>query len=197
LFRPRITNKLEGDLLMEEQAKLIPEGKKAPMKGKPGRPVGFKPSPKVAQVEHKAEPKTPSKPLDVLDELELKPTIVKEEVDKFKEQREKDAEIVNGIFHWHEVKGGKFEFMFRKYKGDPIKKYELMDGERYPLPRAVARHLNTNGWTPIYSYKEDEKGRPVATMTGKEQRFSFQSLDFIDDTVMENRAKKIVIVDKI
>jgi hypothetical protein len=181
---------------MQEQETITQDGTtqvKAPMKNKGGRPKGFKPQPKVAPVEQKAEPKT----LDSLEELDKKVTATKQEVDRFQREREKDAEIVEGIFSWHEVKGGIFEFVFRKYKGEPIVKYSLTDGQRYKLPRAVARHLNTNGWTPIYKYVEDANGKPVTKIVGKEQRFSFQGLDFFDDTVMENKAKELVIVSKI
>jgi hypothetical protein len=159
---------------------------------KKGRPFGFKPKPKVATAKPVANEPT-------MVEAEIIVPVIKK-TDKaypFAAQRNRDAEMVTGIFHWNEVKGGLLEFMYRGYKDEPIKKYALYDGERYTIPRGVARHLNTNGWTPVYKYKEDGSGRPKVTMTSKEQRFSFQSLDFIDDTVMDNKAKQIIVVDKI
>ncbi len=97
-----------------------------------------------------------------------------------KVQQEKDREIVKGIFRFHEVPGGQMEFVFKKYKGDKLEKYTLIDGQTYSLPLGVAKHLNTNCWYPSYNYKNDEQGRPVTTMAEKIRRCSFQSLEFVD-----------------
>ena len=95
-------------------------------------------------------------------------------------QRDKDKEKVKGIFRFHEVPGGQMEFVFKKYKDDPIERDSMKDGETYTVPLAVAKHLNTNCWYPSYDYKNDEQGRPVTTMAEKIRRCSFQSLEFVD-----------------
>jgi len=94
--------------------------------------------------------------------------------------REKDHEMVKGIFRFHELPGGEMGFVFKKYFGDRIEKYNMKDGEVYTVPRMVARHLNTNCAYPSYDYKNDEQGRPVMGIAEKVRRCSFQSLDFID-----------------
>lgn len=94
--------------------------------------------------------------------------------------RKKDKTKVKGIFIFHEVPGGKLEFPFKKYKHDPIVNYSFIDGEEYEIPLEVAKHLCTNCWYPNYSYKEDERGRPVTKVTSKIRRCSFQSLEFLD-----------------
>jgi len=95
-------------------------------------------------------------------------------------QRDKDREMVRGIFRFHEVPGGRMDFVFKKYKEDPIEKFSLTDGDVYTLPLGVARHLNTNCWYPAYNYKSDENGRPVMSAAEKVRRCSFQSLEFVD-----------------
>lgn len=116
-----------------------------------------------------------------------KPTIdaaEKEKRDKVKAnlefQRKKDREMVRGIFRFHEVPGGQMEFPFKKYKGDPLETFKMVDGEVYTIPLGVAKHLNSNCWYPSYTFKNDEAGRPSVSISEKVRRCSFQSLEFID-----------------
>lgn len=102
-------------------------------------------------------------------------------------QRERDREMVKGKFIFHEVPGGQMDFVFKKYKGDPIEKFSMKDGEIYTVPLGVAKHLNTNCSYPSYDYKNDEQGRPVLSVKEKIRRCSFQSLEFVD---IENSAPK-------
>lgn len=95
-------------------------------------------------------------------------------------QRDKDREKVRGIFRNHELPGGHNEFMFRKYKEDPLEKFNMVDGQVYTIPLGVAKHLNTNCWYPTYNYKNDDAGRPSMSMGEKVRRCSFQSLEFVD-----------------
>lgn len=98
----------------------------------------------------------------------------------FEIQKQKDKESVRGKFIFHEIAGGQLDFVFKKYKGDQIQKYSLKDGQVYTVPRAVARHLNTNCSYPSYNYKSDENGRPQVSISEKVRRCSFQSLEFLD-----------------
>lgn len=94
------------------------------------------------------------------------------------EQRVEDARIVRGKFNYIECPGGILEFSFKKYKGDPIVKYSLKDGEVYSIPLMVAKHLNTNCAYPSYTFKNDEAGRPQTTVAEMIRRTSFQNLEF-------------------
>jgi hypothetical protein len=116
-----------------------------------------------------------------------KPTLdatEKERRDKIKAnlefQRKKDREPIRGKFIFHEVPGGQLEFTFKKYKGDPLETFKMKDGEVYTIPLGVYKHLNTNCWYPSYSFKNDEAGRPVVSVTEKIRRCSFQSMEFLD-----------------
>lgn len=105
---------------------------------------------------------------------------VKETPAHVKVMRDKERELVKGKFIFHEVPGGRMEFVFRKYKQDPMEKFSLNDGEIYTLPLGVARHLNTNCKYPAYSFKMDETGRPQMGVGEWIRRCSFQSLEFVD-----------------
>ena len=94
--------------------------------------------------------------------------------------RDKDKERVRGKFIYNEVPGGAFSFVFKKYKGDPIERYDLIDGGIYTLPLGVAKHLNNNTWYPIHAYTKDENGMPAQKIGQKVHRTAFQSLEFVD-----------------
>lgn len=95
-------------------------------------------------------------------------------------QRDKDREKVRGIFRFHEVPGGTMSFCFKKYKGDPVERYDMIDGMTYSIPLGVAKHLNTNVWYPVHAYTLSEGGTQTMNVGRKVRRCSFQSLEFVD-----------------
>ena len=95
-------------------------------------------------------------------------------------QRDKDRELVKGIFRFHEVPGGSMSFVFRAYKEDPVERFDLVDGQVYTLPLGVARHLNKNLWYPVHTHALDDHGKPSIRVGQKVRRCSFQSLEFVD-----------------
>lgn len=121
--------------------------------------------------------------------------------------RDKDREMVKGIFRDYEVPGGNTSFCFRAYKEDPVERYDFVDGQVYTIPLGVAKHLNKNCWYPEYEYaKTDNKvietgfGPNTAMRIGKKvRRFGFQSLDFIDseDLLELGAPSKILTVESV
>jgi len=111
--------------------------------------------------------------------------------------RDKDRELVKGIFKFYEVPGGSMSFNFRAYKEDPVERYDLVDGEIYTLPLGVAKHLNKNGSYPVHSYAQDETGKPVQKIGQKVHRFGFQSLEFVDVEELSPNHKSIITVENI
>lgn len=95
-------------------------------------------------------------------------------------QRDKDKQPVRGKFIYHELPGGKLEFVYKKYYGEPVQIHRLTDGEVYTIPLGVYKHLNTECAVPAYDFKPDENGRPVTKMVQRIRRCSFQSLEFLD-----------------
>lgn len=122
---------------------------------------------------------------------------------KIKRMRDRDAELVVGIFKNLEnpaVGGsrGSVLFGYKAYHNDPYEMYELVDGERYQLPRGVARHLNNNCYYKEYEHMKGEfgstgvrqgsagaadgrlKGQQLQ-MSRKIHRYAFHSLEYMDD----------------
>jgi len=129
-----------------------------------------------------------------------KPTIADLAKDR-QSRRERDNELVTGIFRYIEHTGGTLNFRFKKYAGDEYKEYSLVDGERYKLPRMVARHLNKDvhytkyktldnnfsgvqgGSSSQASRFEDGTRKRSHSMALEEKihRCEFRSLEFMDD----------------
>ncbi len=95
-------------------------------------------------------------------------------------QRDKDREMVKGIFKFYECEGGGMSFVFRVYKDDQVERFDLVDGQIYTIPLGVAKHLNKNGWYPVHAYQTNESGIPTMKIGQKVRRFGFQSLEFVD-----------------
>lgn len=115
---------------------------------------------------------------------------------KIDAMRERDMELVTGIFRYIEKPNQKLQFNYHKYEGDGNPRYELVDGQRYRLPRMVARHLNQNCYYVEYQRMAARLGGDQGVMmagTGNEDtqaqmygvkkihRTEFRSLEFMDE----------------
>lgn len=132
--------------------------------------------------------------------------ISREELSKqIRKMRDRDAELVTGIFKNLEnpaSQGGRGSvvFTYKYYPNDEYATYELFDGEKYTLPRGVARHLNNNCYYKQYQQLAGsfENGAPVQQspvdtsgrlhtnsyqMAKKIHRYAFHSLEYMDDDV--------------
>lgn len=130
--------------------------------------------------------------------------ITREELAKqIKKMRDRDAEMVTGIFKNLEnpaTNGGRGSvvFSYKYYPGEDNTVYELFDGERYTIPRGVARHLNNNCFYREYNHLPGEFGQQgiraganpdgrlqsnSLQMSKKVHRYAFHSLEYMDDDV--------------
>ena len=122
--------------------------------------------------------------------------------------KERDAEKVTGIFENKENPRGVVEFSFCAYPGDENVVYHLFDGERYELPRGVARHLNTNCYYPEYKYMDGQMGtmgvrggaadgrlgaQQVMQTMRKVHRYSFKSLEFMEDDLDMHQSELVEV----
>ena len=107
--------------------------------------------------------------------------------------RDKNKELVKGVFKYDELPGGILEFVFKEFKGDETEKYALLDGQIYSLPLGVVKHLKTNGWYPVNKHAIDKDGRPSIELGTKKRRFSFNVLDFIDIEEMGDPADIVTV----
>lgn len=123
---------------------------------------------------------------------------VNERDKKLKREMEKDREMVKGFFKYYEVPGGNVPFVYRKYKGEKIQKYDLYDGQIYTLPLGVAKHLNRSGWYPVHAYTQDANGNTHQMIGKKVRRYGFQSLEFIDlEDLTETGVNDIITVKQL
>lgn len=115
-----------------------------------------------------------------LKEMPIKEANKEKNKKSLKYQRDKDREMVKGIFRFFEVPGGVLEFSYKAYREDPVEKFTMHDGQMYTIPLGVAKHLNKNMWYPIHGYKITEDGKSSQFINQKVRRCSFQSLEFVD-----------------
>lgn len=112
-------------------------------------------------------------------------TLTKEEKTEYiKHLKEKDCEMVTGIFQCHEPQGGNVEFNAMAYPGEEPTKYHFYDGEQYTIPRYVARRLQNEFqgcgcWYPTNKYLLDDSGKAMVHLGKKNRRFGFSSMDFM------------------
>ena len=116
---------------------------------------------------------------------------------KLKIARDKDREMVKGVFKYYEVPGGMVGFCIKIYDEDPLEKYELYDGQVYTIPLGVAKHLNNNTWYPVHEYGRNEDGSPLQRIGQKIRRMAFQSLEFMDMEGMGDNISRITTVEHV
>lgn len=95
-------------------------------------------------------------------------------------QKERDSKPVTGRFVYKERPGQVLEFPYRKYK-EPIKIWRFKDGEIYTIPRGIASHLQREGKYAIHEHCVDENGKPSMRIGHMVDRFTFESIDFLDE----------------
>jgi hypothetical protein len=69
--------------------------------------------------------------------------------------RDRDAELVTGIFKNNEEPGQSTSFRFKAYPGDDFKEWFFEDGEKYQIPRGIARQLATPKNISIFHQKQE------------------------------------------
>lgn len=121
--------------------------------------------------------------------LSEKKKMSREEMDRYLAYcRDRDKEIVEGIFRFFECPGGRLDFSYNlPYKGEPVVKYSMIDGHSYKIPYGVAKHLNDDCWYPEHEYMEGSSSlqagigpnHPQMFIKRKIHRCGFQSTDFM------------------
>lgn len=97
--------------------------------------------------------------------------------------KEKDCEMVTGVFRCHEPQGGTVTLTAMAYPGEDPRSHEFFDGEQYTIPRYLARRLENEFqgcgcWYPTNKYLLDDAGKPMVHVGKKNKRFGFGSLEF-------------------
>lgn len=156
----------------------------------------------MAQLNKAAEEKTqevkavPGKITGLVETVATAAKTTRPSENALKQARERDRELVKGVFKYHENRGGVLEFAIRLHKGDKIEKYRLVDGGIYTIPRGIAKHLNANTTYPEYENVRTTSANTFGEIAGlpnlrikkKVYRTGFYPLDFVDvgDTEQQN-----------
>lgn len=96
-------------------------------------------------------------------------------------QRELDKKPVTGRFKFLETPGGTLEFPYRKYKGEPLKKWSFVDGQIYTIPRGIASHLQREGKYQVHEHCLDDNGQPSMRIGHWVDRYTFEAISFLDE----------------
>ena len=178
------------------------------------------PEVKSLPTKRKADSKAPAAPIVVKDnptKEEIK-KMTREEVQALiRRMRDKDAELITGVFHNYETPNsvdsmGAVRFVYAAYPGETLDSYELWDGHRYSLPRGLVRRLKNECYVPIRERVND----PIAAQQGvlqavsdgrlknpnvemkivrKKHRFGFSILDYMDyETEQEMKPANVLQV---
>lgn len=88
---------------------------------------------------------------------DMKKAVILPSAEEIKEkERLSMKKIVRGTFDYRELSGGTLEFFYNSpFKGEPIVKYTLVDGETYALPKGVVRHIKSTGFITVNEYALD------------------------------------------
>lgn len=61
---------------------------------------------------------------------------------ELKKMRQEHEKMVKGMFEFVDAQGGFFEFDYRFFPGEPIRKIHLTHGEITDMPLGLVKHLN-------------------------------------------------------
>lgn len=97
--------------------------------------------------------------------------------------RDRDCEMVTGVFRCHEPAGGMVEMTAMAHGHENPTKYTFYDGETYTVPKYIAKRFESEfqgqgTWYPTNAYLLDDAGKPLVHVGKKNRRFGFSSLEF-------------------
>lgn len=97
--------------------------------------------------------------------------------------KERDMKMVKGVFRCFEPMGGSVRLAYRKHKGEPIRNYDLKDGQEYTIPYGLAMHLRENCGYFTHGHILDAQGNPFVDRQNKRvERMTFEPLGFNFDS---------------
>lgn len=127
---------------------------------------------------------------------------------KWEKEKERDLEMVTGIFEYKERPRQTLKMRYKKYADDEFKEYHFTDGQRYRIPRMLAKHLNNNIKYAEYKRLNLPNGMASDLMAGGVaderspesqmyathyiKRTEFKSLEFFEEDL--NTTKEIIQV---
>lgn len=97
-----------------------------------------------------------------------------------KSLKERDCQMVTGVFRCFEPLGGTVQFTAMAYEGEVPVKYTFFDGETYTIPRYIAKRIEgefqgVGTFYPTNTYLLDSMGNPMVGVGKKTRRFGFST----------------------
>lgn len=86
------------------------------------------------------------------------------------EQQKLDQRIIRGRFHFYERPGGFHQFLYRRYKGEPITSVTLRDGGTYDLPYGIVRALEESAFYMRHNVETSAEASDSLVVAGGEQQ---------------------------
>ena len=127
--------------------------------------------------------------------MAIQESVKKSQKTNLKYLRDKDREMVSGMFQYHELPGGTLKFRTKFYEEDPLEVWTLTDRKIHKIPLGVAKHLRKNGCIPQHAFVLDDEGKPIQKITSNYKRYDFVSTDFMD--IDEPVQSKIATVENV
>ena len=145
---------------------------------------------------------TPTKPVHTEETEPIRPKKIQEPIKKYVDGKinpayvkQRDSQMVEGIFRFHEIPGGEMKFNYRSISG-PIMEYALTDGQTYTLPFGLARHLRENCCYPVHKHSINKDGSPAVTIGRKVHRCTFEPTEFnVRQEIGEDASSDLVTVE--
>lgn len=98
--------------------------------------------------------------------------------EKIKKLQKDGEKLVKGMFEFTDAQGGWFDFSYRFYPGEPVRKIKITHGEIIDIPKDLALHLN-NVYKKVRVMRENaDNGRDVVT---RYSRTRFIPMDMVGE----------------
>lgn len=100
---------------------------------------------------------------------------------KWEEKRLRYNKPIRGLFKFIESPNGTLPLVWHEFYGDPVRRWELKDGEQYTLPLGAVLQLRRTGYYHGDVWVKGLDGKPAKKQGSKTVRYIFEPFDFIAD----------------
>lgn len=95
--------------------------------------------------------------------------------------KEKNCEMITGIFRCFEPVGGSLEMDGMAFDGETPQKYIFEDGKQYTIPKYLVKRFESDfqgvgTWYPTHTNILDANGKPTVAIGKKNRRFGFSAM---------------------
>jgi hypothetical protein len=110
------------------------------------------------------------------------------------DMRERYNKPYRGHFRFFEQPDGSMPLTWHQFKGDPVRRWTLKDGETYSLPLGAIMQLMDTQYYAGDVWITGLDGKPAKREGKKIQRYAFEVFDFIADEDYQNKLSQKSVV---